>query len=152
MGGERKSVPFRAELQILQQQQGLLAAPSFSTVTRWCSSLILCTLYLKQLAILVQWNIVSYNFHRQKKKKTNKQTNKQKTRALNGLLGVWQMTAQQISSSHSFLSQTAGLVNAASPAKHHSSEMKKTLVLSLSWREDIKAIRCCCDGGVKECI
>lgn len=147
MGGERKFVPSRVELQILQQQLGLLAAPGFSTVTEWCSSLILCILYLKQLAILVQWNIISYNFHRQKKKK-KKLTKK----ALNDLLGVWQMTSQQISSPHSFLSQTTGLVNTASPAKHHSSELKKTLVLFLSWREDIKAIRCCCDGHVKECI
>jgi len=62
------------------------------------------------------------------------------------------MIAQLISSPHSFLLQTAGLVTAASPAKHRISEMKKTLVHSLGWREDIKAVRCWCDGGVNTCI
>lgn len=38
MGGERESVPIRAELQILQQQQDLLAAANFSAVMRQCSS------------------------------------------------------------------------------------------------------------------
>ena len=38
MGGERESIPIRAELQILQQQQGLLAAANFSAVMRQCSS------------------------------------------------------------------------------------------------------------------
>jgi len=37
MGGERESNPIRAELQILQQQ-GPLAAASFSAVRRQCSS------------------------------------------------------------------------------------------------------------------
>lgn len=38
MGGDRESIPIRAELQILQQQQGLLAAANFSVVMRQCSS------------------------------------------------------------------------------------------------------------------
>lgn len=62
------------------------------------------------------------------------------------------MIAQLISPPHSLLLQTAGLVTATSPAKHHISEMKKMLVCSLGWREDIKAVRCCCDGGANTCV